>query len=438
MGPYREERLNAARARTGGDVGVTEHGITDHGDGARHAVVLSGGGARGAYEIGVLQALFAGECPATAGRPLQSRIFSGTSVGAFNAAFLAQQANADAEAIDRLTRIWRGRIADTLGRCGNGVYRLRADPRRLVDPGCLRRPLELLGDLARDTLFWTGYAAVYGTQMLAADAPLRVRVLESFNLAALFSRGPLEALLADTIDLACLRTSPSALSVVATDWKHGRAIVFCKPDIVGRVGTDAILASAAVPGIFMPVEIDGSPFVDGALLMNTPLKPAIRDGADVLHVIYVDPTTGDLPFPDLPNTLDTFYRIYTILMATEINTDAMHIATIDEELAERAGRGAAPGNELPAVRAKRSIGLGRRGRERVREEKLYRPLVIHRYRPTAELGGAETFLDFSQPMIDRMIRQGYEDALSHDCRDAQCVLPPWAAPHRTGAPGELA
>ena len=74
----------------------------------------------------------------------------------------------------------------------------------------------------------------------------------------------------------------------------------------------------------------------------------------------------------------------------------------------------------------------------MREEKLYRPLAVHRYRPTTDLGGAETFLDFSLPTIDRMMRQGYEDALSHDCRDAQCVLPPQGLPRRTGAQGGLA
>ena len=52
------------------------------------AVILSGGGANGAYEVGVLKALFMGQSAATLHTPLEPDIFTGTSVGAFNAAFL--------------------------------------------------------------------------------------------------------------------------------------------------------------------------------------------------------------------------------------------------------------------------------------------------------------------------------------------------------------
>ena len=150
--------------------------------GARQAVVLSGGGARGAYEVGVLKALFEGASPSTAGWPLDPEVFTGTSVGAYNAAFLAQQPRPCQEAAGLLERVWRERIANTGESCGNGVYRLRADPFRLLDAGCLRNPLRLLADLGRDTAFWGGYALAYGSQLIAADAPLRVRFLESFMM----------------------------------------------------------------------------------------------------------------------------------------------------------------------------------------------------------------------------------------------------------------
>jgi hypothetical protein len=54
----------------------------------RQAMVLSGGGANGAYEVGVLKALLTGQSPATEFQPLDPDIFTGTSVGAFNAALL--------------------------------------------------------------------------------------------------------------------------------------------------------------------------------------------------------------------------------------------------------------------------------------------------------------------------------------------------------------
>ena len=89
---------------------------------------------------------------------------------------------------------------------------------------------------------------------------------------------------------------------------------------------------------------------------------------------------------------------------------------------------------LPAVRGRRSY---RRGLAAATgEEKDYRPLTIHRYRPTAEMGGAEAFLNFNLRAIDTMIQQGYDDAVNHDCRVAGCVLPPDVPPvaARRGGP----
>jgi NTE family protein len=378
--------------------------------GARHGLVLSGGGARGAYEVGVLKALFAGVSPATGGRALRVEIFTGTSVGAYNAAFLAQEDNAGAATVARLEDLWRRRIAETPQSCGNGVYWLRADPLRWLDPGCLRQPLTLLGAAGRDAVFWSGYALAYGAQLLSAPGPLRLRALETVNLAALFSPQPLDELLADTIDLDRLRASASTLAVVASDWINGKVKVFRKPDITERLGTDAILASAAIPGVFPPVEVDGAACVDGALLMNTPLKPAIRDGAEVLHVIYLDPQVSSLPFPPLPNTLDTLGRLYTILLAAQLNGDLRTAATVNEEMAVLGhGRRA----ELPVARARRQAA-----------GPPYRPLEIHRYRPQTGLGGIEGLLDFRLAHIDNLIARGYEDALHHDCRASACILPP--------------
>lgn len=388
------------------------------GDGARHALVLSGGGARGAYEVGVMKALFDGASPATGGRPLTVRIFTGTSVGAYNAAFLAQADAAGPGTIELLAELWRRRIADTAQSCGNGVYRLRFDPGRLLDPGCLQRPLALLGDLGRDAAFWGAYALAYGTQLVASDAPVRVRLLETFNLAALFSRSPLDALLADTLDLSRLRVSASTLTVVASDWVNGKVRLFRKADITDRLGRAAVLASAAIPGIFPPVDVDGTTCVDGGLLMNTPLKPAIRDGAEVLHVIYVDPLVSSLGFPPLPSTLDTFNRIYTILLAAQINGDVRVAATVNEELAVL-GPGT-PRSAMPVARARQKMERGCAATE----GPPYCPLEIHRYRPRTDLGGPESLLDFGLEHIDNLIAQGYEDAVHHDCDQSDCICPP--------------
>ena len=388
-------------------------------------LVLSGGGARGAYEIGVMKALFEGAVPVPGGRIPDFRIFTGTSVGAFNAAFLAQQAGPALESVRLLESVWRERIANTPESCGNGVYRLRVDPTRVLDPGCLANPLGLLAEFARDAAFWGGYALTYGAQLLASEAPLRVRVLESFDLTALFSRSPFEELVRETIDLGRLSASGNALAVVTSDWRNGLPKVLAKADITERLGTDAILASAAIPGIFAPVDLDGTPCVDGALLMNTPLLPAIEAGASVIHVIYLDPLVSEVRFPELPNTLDTFYRFYDIVLASNVRSDLGTAETINEELellatlgiVDESGRLLAP--DLPSRLRRVSRVMARIAAG----ERPYRPLEVHRYRPKTDLGGVEGFLDFRDGFIDELIEQGYRDALQHDCGDAECTLP---------------
>ena len=56
-----------------------------------NAVVLSGGGSHGAFAVGVMKALFTGASPAVDFEPLESDIFTGTSVGAFNASIMTCQ-----------------------------------------------------------------------------------------------------------------------------------------------------------------------------------------------------------------------------------------------------------------------------------------------------------------------------------------------------------
>jgi predicted acylesterase/phospholipase RssA len=347
--------------------------------------------------------------------PLAPQIFTGTSVGAYNAAFLAQAADDGPAAAAGLDGIWRRRIAGTLASCGNGVYRLRADPLRWVDPGCLAHPVDNALTVLADAAFWTRYGLVRGLNLLTADQPFRVRIAELFDFGAFFSAEPLSALIEDTIDLGRLAGSRAALSVAATDWQEGKAHVFDKAAMVSGVGTAAIAASAAIPGIFPPVGIDGRAYVDGGLLMTTPLKPAIDAGAQVLHVVYVDPLVVDIPYPDLPNTLDAFYRIYVIAIAGNANQDITTAGVINEDqvLAQ----------QLRPEWVLRSVGRIQRVVEHARQGRPYRPLIVHRYRPKLPLGNAAGLLDFDASRVDDLIDLGYTDAVGHDCGVEQCIVP---------------
>lgn len=383
-----------------------------------------------------MKALFEGASPATGFRPLEAEVYTGTSVGAYNAAFMvSRSALPSLQGLAELDRIWRQRIANTPTSCGSGVIRLRV-PLQLGDLGCLLRPFEEAMDLTRDALFWTRYAVTRGTELLTSDAPLRSRALDTIDLSAFIDPEPLYATVNDSIDLAGLRTSSRKLTILASNWMYGIVRSFNRTDVADRFGTQAILASAALPGIFPPVVIDGVPFVDGGVLMNTPLKPAIRDGADVLHVIYLDPCLASVPFPRYPATLDTFYRLWALQQADAFRQDIRTVRKINLELEHLRGHGLESGTgALASVLLPFSQVLQRRARGR-----SARPVTVHSYRPQTDLGGAEGLLDFRQDTIEGLIAAGYRDAVEHDCGKAGCTLarlgptdlePPWPA----GAPG---
>jgi NTE family protein len=391
------------------------------GDRRIDALVLSGGGAKGAYEIGVMKALFEGASPATGFRPLEVEVYTGTSVGAYNAAFLVSRSALPSLAgLTELERIWLQRIANTPTSCGNGAFRLRSAPLQLGDPGCLLRPFGDALDLTRDALFWTRYAVTRGSELLASDAPLRTRLLDTIDLSALVDPGPFYKTVADTIDLGGLRASSRTLTILASSWMYGTLRSFGRVEIADRVGTPAILASAALPGLFPPVVIDGVPFVDGGVLMNTPLKPAIRDGANVLHVIYLDPCLLNVPFPRYPATLDTVYRLWAIQQAEAFRQDIRTVSKINFELEHLRRLGVGPRQTGPAELRPFSRVLQRRSEGR----SDYRPLTVHSYRPKTDLGGAEGLIDLRQDQLEKLMAAGYQDAAQHDCGEAGCALPP--------------
>src|SRR5258708_21527972 len=93
------------------------------------ALVLSGGGAYGAFAIGIMKALYAGASPATNYQPLKADIFTGTSVGAFNAAVMGHQK--DESGLARVPSLEKGLldlVAARPRKCENRIFRVRCRP----------------------------------------------------------------------------------------------------------------------------------------------------------------------------------------------------------------------------------------------------------------------------------------------------------------------
>ena len=389
-------------------------------NGGRPAMVFSGGGAYGAYEVGVIKALLTGASPSTGYVPLDPQILSGTSVGAYNAAILASFPGVPSAAAARLEELWLYHVADTFQQCGNGVYRIRGGlPFEILDPGCYRHPVRRLLQLGEDAFVLGAVGLLQGARFLTSKASLEARTIGLVDLEAFVSESPLDVLLRQTVDLDVLRRSAKELFVTASDWKKAVPRTFTRQEIVDVVGTDAILASTAIPGIFPPVTIGESLYVDGGVLMNTPLKPAVRSGATSLHVIFADPRLENIPMQPVPSTVDTFYRLFAVLTAVQLRNDIAKAARINATL-ELLERGKAA---LTRAAAKAFFDIGSEVLARSLAGRDYRKLTVHAYRPRFELGGGEGLLDFSQRQISMLIARGYEDTVNHDCAVAGCAIP---------------
>ena len=190
------------------------------------ALVLSGGGAKGAWEAGVAAALV------EAGLPIA--LVAGSSAGALNAAMIA------AGRADRLEALWRGLDRDR-------IYTLRAP---VVFAGLLPGWLTLL----------------------ALD-----------GAGSLFDLGPLRELITATVELDRIRASRVRLLVTATDLERREKKIFDN----ATVTVDALLAAAAVPGAFPPVEVDGALLMDGGLTGRAPVLEALEAGVPVHRALVL-------------------------------------------------------------------------------------------------------------------------------------------------------
>lgn len=372
------------------------------------AVVLSGGGAKGAYEVGVMKALFDGRCPSTGLKPLNPGVFTGTSVGSFNAAVMTSQSKVGAdEGVRQLESIWLDRIADRHFDGSNAVFRVRWFPSAFLNPrSLLADPVLPLRQLTDDASFFVGDSWRRLTHLGRSTGALPRSLLDLLNLSSFLSLEPFRQLLRETIRPEDVLNSKRALRIAATNWKSGTLRVYRNSRGRGNPGQvrldkdsvrTAIAASTAIPGIFPPIWVDGEPYVDGGAVMNTPLKPAILAGAEVLHVIFLDPELQNVQIGPVESTVQASGRLFALMLAVITNRDIAAAERINRVLSMRTSVKSAGGRGL-------------------------RPLTIHRYQPGKDLGGILGLLDFTHSNLKDLVALGEQDAVNHDCKDSGCVV----------------
>jgi NTE family protein len=229
----------------------------------KNALILSGGGARAAYQVGVLKAV-AEVLPETERSPFP--IICGTSAGAINALALAAHGGSFREAVADLERTWKGLDLSHVYKhgwldLGRGVSKLGFS---LFNEGIGRdRPLSFLD-----------------------NSPLRDTLTKAINF--------------DNIDKSIGAGKIDAVSVTAMGYTSGESVSFFqgRPDLnawrryrrVGRperLSVEHLLASSAIPTIFPTVRIGAEYYGDGALRQLAPISPALHLGADRVFVVGV-------------------------------------------------------------------------------------------------------------------------------------------------------
>jgi NTE family protein len=226
----------------------------------KNALVLSGGGARGAYQVGVLKAL--AECVPPGTNPF--RVVTGLSVGAINAAALAEGADDFPKACRRLEAVWRSLDSSKIYETTWGTLAQRTS-----------------GFVGAFALGWAGKTA---PRSLLDPSPLARMVTEHLNF--------------DRVDRMIREDKLDALAITASSYRTGKAVTFFAGSVPTdnwkrarrtgrrcRIGAEHVLASAALPIVFPAVEVDGEWFGDGALRQVAPLSPAIHLGCDRLFLI---------------------------------------------------------------------------------------------------------------------------------------------------------
>ncbi|MBZ5507115.1 MAG: patatin-like phospholipase family protein [Acidobacteriia bacterium] len=361
-------------------------------------LVLSGGGARAAYEVGVLKALLNGKSPATDHTPLDFDVVAGTSAGSLNACLLlSAMHDGPSAAASYMENVWLDDFALVPGNCNNRMFRLRANPVHFLHPACwLPNPFASLSLLAQDSAFLTREAFKRGTNLLFASEQISQKVIELIDFSSLVSTDAFEAVLSSRVNLANIRSSHKLLKISCTDWRAGVARVFINSSMTDEVGVKIILASSAIPGVFSAVEIGNSLYVDGGVVMNTPLKPVIDSGAEILHVIYAEPAVANTPLPQLPSTAGAISRALEIALGTMLKKDIQLAAKVNLQVASRKDN-------------------------HPRSKSSHRQVIIHRYssNEAQDIG----WLSFGQDGLKRLIELGFRDAVEHNCKESECVLP---------------
>ncbi|MHB9096579.1 MAG: patatin-like phospholipase family protein [Syntrophales bacterium] len=269
------------------------------------ALVLSGGGAHAAYQVGFLRCL-AGHFP-----DLRIPILTGISAGAINAAFIANYQGTFAESIDALSFFWQRLSIDHV---------FKADALSLVK-NLLHWGIHLLSGSSPRTPSPKG---------LVDTTPLRSLLEEGFAATNGGMIGIRENIRRKKLKAIAITTTNYATGQTVT-WVQGKNIeMWERPDrhsVMTEITLDQIMASTALPILFPAVRIGGSWYGDGGIRQYAPLSPALHLGAG--RILAVSTRYR----PSLEEGRSAAYREYpSIAHIMDILMSAVFVEQMDQDM----------------------------------------------------------------------------------------------------------
>jgi NTE family protein len=378
----------------------------------RNALILSGGGARGAYEVGVLWYLFDDLARQRRKSP-PIDIISGTSVGAINGCYLASH---------------------------------------LDDPSLgLRRLVNMFSDLELTKVLGFGPKQLFSLpKLLTGGGENATGLFDLMPMADLVGREVSWRSIARSLRKRKLR----ALTVSTTEVSTGRTVVFMQtaPDAVipatapprtlfraDHIGPHHALASAAIPILFAPVRIDDELYIDGGLRQNTPIAPALRLGAT--HVLAigssrevrgVNASEGGQLKTRVPGATFLLGKVLNAFLLDHIDVDIELLSRVNSVLrdgtaaygaeftssvnAQAQSRGAEPYSNVECLALRPSEDIGRLASTFVRKgEFMGNPMLTRRFLNALDIGAGDeadlaSYLLFDGRFCRQLIELGRSDA----------------------------
>lgn len=279
-------------------------------DKKKTGLILSGGGARAAYQVGVLMAI-ADLVPRGTRNPFP--IISGTSAGAINAAALAAQAHNYRMAVRGLERVWANITVDQVYR--TDVY-----------------------SFAKSIMRW------FFTTLVSGSTPVNSALLDSRPLHKLLSMVVNFQHIQEALDRGDLQ----ALSITASSYASGESVAFfqAQPHLqewtrarrLGRrseIAVNHLLASSAIPILFPAQEVEGRYYGDGAVRQLAPASPALHLGAERLLVIGVSGNTSAMRQRDVegyPSLAQVLGHILNSVFVDSLEGDVERLERINNTL----------------------------------------------------------------------------------------------------------